>query len=113
MSPDEADNRGWGYKTEKSYLFTLCNDFDIDGCYIGNKTRFINHGANKEANVSVKLFYVNGRKKKKTRKFLYSRCFCFSCLFLCLAQTTCFLFRRAENCILCKTRFTSADRTAL
>ena len=77
MSPDEADNRGWGYKTEKSYLFTLCNDFDIDGCYIGNKTRFINHGANKEANVSVKLFYVNGRKKKKNKKISVFKVFFF------------------------------------
>ena len=94
VSPEEADNRGWGYNTEKSYLFELCNDFDIDGCYIGNKTRFINHGT-KEANVSVRTLYVNGRKKNR---MFYSTCFdgllySISHLFflICLGHTPCFL----------------------
>lgn len=63
ISQTEADERGKMYnETGTSYLFDLSKDYVVDGMFIGNESRFINHSES-SPNCSVKTITVLGDKR--------------------------------------------------
>lgn len=60
ITKDEAERRGAVYEHQKlSYLFTLNKKQEVDGTLFGNKVRFINHAADKQANIYPRIIMVN------------------------------------------------------
>ncbi|XP_070499884.1 histone-lysine N-methyltransferase E(z)-like [Chironomus tepperi] len=63
ISQEEADKRGKGYDESKmSYLFDLSSDYAVDGMFVGNESRFINHSET-SPNCAVKTMTVLGDKR--------------------------------------------------
>lgn len=63
ITQQEADERGKIYDESKtSYLFDLSNDYAVDGMFIGNESRFINHST-VGPNCFVKIMTVLGDKR--------------------------------------------------
>jgi hypothetical protein len=63
ITQQEADERGKMYDESKtSYLFDLSKDYAVDGMFIGNESRFINHSS-AAPNCSVKTMTVLGDKR--------------------------------------------------
>ncbi|KAL7034916.1 hypothetical protein ACKWTF_008177 [Chironomus riparius] len=63
ITQQEADKRGKMYdKCKMSYLFDLSSDYAVDGMFIGNESRFINHSES-APNCLVKTMTVLGDKR--------------------------------------------------
>ena len=51
ISENEANRRGYFYDfQEHSFIFNIDSVYSIDATYFGNKTRYINHKAEKASN---------------------------------------------------------------
>jgi hypothetical protein len=60
ITKEEAERRGAVYELQKlSYLFSLNAAQEVDSTYFGNKVRFINHAAEKTANLYPRIITVN------------------------------------------------------
>lgn len=64
ITDQESNRRGCIYdQSEHSFIFNIDNMHSIDATYFGNKTRYINHKSDSQANCSTQIWRVKGQSK--------------------------------------------------
>ncbi|TDH69009.1 hypothetical protein CCR75_006806 [Bremia lactucae] len=64
ISDEEAERRGAMYDRKSiSYLFGVNSEYVVDAARKGNKAKFANHKAKKEANLDVRIIVSNGEHR--------------------------------------------------